>query len=258
MPFALTRAPAASLAECELTYIGRQPIDLELARRQHAAYCAALRAAGAEVVTLPADNGLPDSVFVEDAAVIFDEVAVLTTLGAASRRAESAALEPELAGRRPVARIQPPATLEGGDVLRIGRTVYVGQSARTNALGIDALSALIGPHGYRVVPVPVTGCLHLKTACTALDNDTLLANRGWLDLRPFGAMRVLPVAASEPWAANVLRLGGQCLMSAASPATMRQVEALGFHVCPVDISEFAKAEGGLTCLSLIFEAPWTP
>lgn len=251
MPLALTRSPAASLAECELTYIDREPIDVTLARRQHAAYCAALRQAGAEVITLPALDDMPDSVFIEDAAVVFDEVAVLAAPGAASRQGETAALAPEVARHRPLARLEAPATLEGGDVLRVGRTVYVGRSARTNELGIAALAALIEPHGYRVVAVPVSGCLHLKTACTALDDHTLLANAAWADLSAFAGWRVVPVAAGEPFAANVLPVGDVCLMSAAAPETIRVVQTLGFGVCPVDISQFARAEGGLTCLSLI-------
>jgi dimethylargininase len=248
---ALTRAPAATLADCELTYLEREPIDVERARRQHAAYCQALRACGAEVITLPPDDALPDSTFVEDTAVIFHEVAVMAVLGAASRRAEAAAVEPIIGRWRRIERVPAPATLEGGDVLVVGRTVFAGLSARTNAGGIEALRAVLAPHGYRVVAVPVTGCLHLKTACTALDERRLLVNPDWIDCGPLAGYELVRVPPGEPFGANVLCLGETRLVPAGAPATRALVARLGYTVCPVDISEFAKAEGGLTCLSLL-------
>src|SRR5215207_11281274 len=162
MIVALTREPARSLDACELTYREREPIDAGVAARQHRGYCEALRECGARVVVLPAVEGLPDSVFVEDTAIVLDEVAVLTRPGVGSRRGEVRSIEPEVARLRPVVRVEPPATLEGGDVLRLGRTLYVGLSPRTNAEGAAALGRLVAPHGYEVVTVEPRGCLHLK------------------------------------------------------------------------------------------------
>ena len=252
---ALTRAPAPTLVNCELTHLERKPIDFERASEQHRRYCAALAACGAQVVTLTSDADHPDSVFVEDTAIIFDEIAVLATPGAESRRAEVERIEPEIARLRPTAQIIPPATLEGGDVLHISKTVYVGLSSRTNAAGVEALRRIVAPYGYEVVAVPVADCLHLKTACTALDGGAILANPEWVDLSFFDGYKVMTVAPGEAWAANVLQVGPTLLMSADCPKTMQLVERRGYRVRPVDISEFAKAEAGLTCMSLVFKSP---
>jgi dimethylargininase len=251
MALALTRCPAPSLVDCELTFLEREPIVFERALAQHAAYVAALRATGLEVLTLPPEPAYPDSVFVEDAAVVLDEVAFLTSPGAPSRAAEPEQLAPHLARHRPLARLAPPATLEGGDVLRVGRRLFVGLSPRTNAAGVEALRAVAAPLGYDVQAVPVRGCLHLKTAVTALDDHTLLANPDWVDLAPLVGFDVVPVAPGEPWAANVLPLGTTLLANAAYPQTLGGLAALGYALTPLDIGEFGKAEAGLTCLSLL-------
>src|SRR5919107_5758471 len=181
MIVALTREPARALDACELTYREREPIDAGVAATQHRGYCDALRACGAQVVTLPAVDELPDSVFVEDTAIVLDEVAVLTRPGVESRRGEVKLMEPEVARLRPVVRVEPPATLEGGDVLRLGRTLYVGLSPRTNAEGADSLRRLVVPYGYEVLTVEPRGCLHLKTGCSALDEGAVLVNPEWVD-----------------------------------------------------------------------------
>src|SRR5215218_7622392 len=168
MIVALTREPARAMDACELTYREREPMDAVAAAAQHRGYCAALEACGARVVTLPAVDELPDSVFVEDTAVVLEEVAVLTRPGVESRRGEVSLIESEVARLRPVARVEAPATLEGGDVLRLGRTLYVGLSPRTNAEGAEALRRLAAPHGYEVLPVELRDCLHLKTGCSGL------------------------------------------------------------------------------------------
>src|SRR2546423_2405158 len=255
MIVALTREPARSLDACELTYREREPIDARVAATQHRAYCEALRACGAEVVMLPRIDELPDSVFVEDTAIVLDELAVLARPGVESRRAEFEMIEPEVARLRPVARVEPPATLEGGDVLRAGRKLYVGLSPRTNAAGVAALGELCAPHGYEVVPVVLRDCLHLKTGCSALDDETILFNPDWIDAVSFGGLRVVAVDADEPWAANVLRVGRTLCVGAAFPRTARKLSARGYRVRAVDCSEFAKAEGGLTCMSLLFRQP---
>jgi dimethylargininase len=255
MIIALTREPARSLDACELTYRERETIDVEVAARQHRAYCDALRACGARVLTLPRADELPDSVFVEDTAVVLDEVALMTRPGVESRRGEVGLVEKDVALLRPVVRVEAPATLEGGDVMRVGRTLYVGLSPRTNAGGAEALRRFAAPHGYKVVTVEPRGCLHLKTGCSALDGATVLANPDWVDVRAFGGQEVVAVDPAEPWAANVVRVGDSVCASAAFPRTAALLRARGYDVREVEVCEFAKAEGGMTCMSLLFRQP---
>lgn len=250
----VTRAPGPELARCELTHLPRRPIDAALALAQHDAYRAALRELGARVVALPADPALPDGVFVEDAAVVLDEAAVLTTPAPPSRRGERAAVEAVLGAYRPLARLPADAFLEGGDVLPVGRTLFVGLSGRTTRAGVAALTAVVTPLGYSVEPVRVTGCLHLKTAACALDDGTVLVNRAWADVGPFTGLRLIDVPAAEPFGANVLRLPGAVVVSAAFPETAALVRGLGHRVVTVDVSELHKAESGVTCMSLVFAA----
>jgi dimethylargininase len=249
---ALTREPARDMSACELTHLDRQPIDVARAAEQHRAYRSALEECGARVVTLAALDELPDSVFVEDTAIVLDELAVLTSPGVESRRGEVRAIEPEIARLRPVARISPPATIEGGDVLRVGRKIYVGLSPRTNAPGVAALRSLVAPHGYEVFAVELRGCLHLKSGCTAIDDETILANTEWIDAGAFRDFKVVAVHAAEPWAANTLRVGATVCVGAPSTRTAEMLSRSGYDVRALDVSEFAKAEGGLTCMSLIF------
>jgi dimethylargininase len=255
MIVALTREPAGRLDTCELTYRAREPIDTAAAAAQHRSYRETLEACGARVVTLPPAEGLPDSVFVEDTAVVLDEVAVLTRPGAGSRRDEVGLIEPEVARLRSVVRVEAPATLEGGDVLRLGRTLYVGLSPRTNAEGAAALRRLAAPHGYEVLAVELRGCLHLKTGCSGLDDATVLVNPAWVDAAAFRGREVVHVDASEPWAANVLSVAGSVCVSAAFPRTAEMLAGRGYDVRAVEVTEFAKAEGGMTCMSLLFRQP---
>jgi dimethylargininase len=249
---AVTRAPGPELARCELTHLTRQPIDWDRALAQHRAYRAALRDEGIAVVELSADPVHPDGVFVEDVAVVLDEVAVLTSPAPPSRRGERAAVEAALAPFRPLARLPLDTFLEGGDVLRLGRTLYVGLSGRTGAAGLQALSDLARPLGYSVAPVRVTGCLHLKSAACAVDDETVLLNRAWVDAGPFAGRRLVDVPSSEPFGANVLRLPGSVVVSSAFPQTADLVRRLGHRVVTVGVSELHKAESGVTCMSLVF------
>lgn len=248
---ALTHKPSVELARCELTCIERQPLDFQRAVQQHDRYCDLLREAGATVRTLDVNGDFPDSVFVEDTAVALDEIVVLTTMGSAIRRRELSAMELEIAKDRPVVRMPLPGRLDGGDVLRIGRTFYVGVSSRTDEAGIDAFRQIVREHGHEVVPVAVTGCLHLKTACTALDDVTVLLNPHWVDSEPLRRFNKVAVSTAEPWAANALRLPRWLCMASAFPRTLECVRGLGHEVREVDISEFSKAEAGLTCMSLL-------
>jgi len=248
---AITHLPSATLANCLLTFLDTQPIDIPLAQQQHRRYRELFSRHGVGVVSLTENSALPDAVFVEDTAVVLPELAIITPMGAPQRRAETALIAAALAPYRPVAYIQPPARLEGGDVLRIGRSLFVGLSQRTNAAGIAALQALVEPRGYTVTGVPVHGCLHLKTGCTALDGHQLLVNPDWIDTTPLQNYSLLPVPEMEPFAANILQLGNTICMPAAFPRSRRLIESLGFTVETVDISEFQKAEAGLTCMSLL-------
>lgn len=252
---AITRAVGPSLVDCALTFLDREPIDLAKAEAQHAAYNEALRRAGALVEVLPADAELPDSVFVEDTAVVLDEAAVITRPGTPVREREVSAIAAALsAHRKELLRIKAPATLEGGDVLRVGRDFFVGLSSRTNHEGFSQFAAIVGRFGYRATPVEVTGCLHLKTAVTALDDETLLANPSWIGAAALPKVRRLLVPAEEPLGANALVVNGAVLLSSRWPRTRDLVEKAGFPVTPLDVSEFEKAEAGLTCLSLLFSA----
>ncbi|MBI4346629.1 MAG: dimethylargininase [Elusimicrobia bacterium] len=250
---ALTREVSPAIARCELTHLARTAIDLPRARAQHAAYERALRAAGCDVRRLPADDSMPDAVFIEDAAVVLDELAVIARPGAESRRGEPAEVEKALEGIRPLARVAEPATLDGGDVLVVGRRVFVGLTARTNPEGARALEALLAPHGYAVTGVDVKGCLHLKSAVTAFKDDALLINLSWVDKAPFAGLDLLPVDPSEPSAANVLRVGETVLMPSAYPKTRERLEREWVRPVLVDADELAKAEGAVTCCSLILK-----
>jgi dimethylargininase len=255
MIVAITRKSARALDACELTYREREPIDADVAARQHRGYCEALRACGARVLTLPRVDELPDSVFVEDTAIVLDEVAVLTRPGVESRRGEVGLIESEVARLRPVVKVESPATLEGGDVMSVGRRLYVGLSPRTNEEGAEALRRFAEPHGYEVLTVEPRGCLHLKSGCSALDDETVLVNPEWVDARAFKECEVVAVDSAEPWAANVLRVGDSICVSAAFPRTATMLSARGYDVRAVEVSEFAKAEGALTCMSLLFRQP---
>jgi dimethylargininase len=236
---------------CELTYLDRCEIDVPRAIEQHAAYVRCLRELGLQVTELPAHPELPDCVFVEDPAVVVDQVAVIARMGAESRRPESEAMAAALAPYRTLVRMTAPATLDGGDVFRVGRTLFAGLSQRTNAAGIAQLSDAVGPAGYDVRPVEAPGCLHLKSGACWVGGRTLLVNREWVDTAAFAGFDLIDV--EEPWAADVLRVGGVVLMPDGFPKTRARLERSGVAVRAVDVSELRKAEAGVTCMSVIFE-----
>lgn len=254
MRIAVTREVSPSIVNCELTHLARVPIDVELARLQHGQYEVCLSAQGYKVLQLPAAEELPDSVFVEDIAVVLDEVAVITRPGASPRRLEIPAVAAALGSYRRLIRITPSATLDGGDVLQIGRVLYVGLSGRTNLAGVKQFSRVLKPFGYTVKPVQFGGCLHLKSAVTRVAPDILLVNPDWVDPGQFGRQNVLKVDPAEPHAANALLLDDRVIFPASYTATCRILDRAGIQVQTIDISEIAKAEGGVTCCSLIFDA----
>jgi dimethylargininase len=258
MLIGITRSVSPSLNRCELGYLPRQPIDVAKAAQQHRAYEDCLRDLGVRVISLPAEPDLPDSMFVEDPAVVVEEAAIMTRMGAESRRGESKSLAAALSHHRPIRLpdqwMREPGTLEGGDVLRLGSTLFVGVSRRTNAEGVAQLAAELEPFGYSVKAVEVRGCLHLKSACCSLNERTLLANRSWIDATPLETFRIIDVPAAEPHAANVLAVEGSVLVAAAFPRTAALLQSLGWKPRVLDISELMKAEAGLTCSSILFES----
>jgi dimethylargininase len=255
---AIVKTPAPSLVDtCELTFLERVPIDFERALAQHADYCRALERAGAQVVILEASPDLADSVFVEDTTIILHGLAVITRPGAPSRLPETALMEPVIGRYRRLEHIHAPGTVDGGDALLIGRTLLIGVSTRTNAEGIRQLEQIAQPLGYAVIPVPVLGSLHLKTACAPLDANTVLLNPDWIDSEPFKDFERIPVPADEPFGANALPISGGLIVNEAFPRTLdlivKHSESSGVPLIPVNISEYNKAEAGLTCLSLLVE-----
>lgn len=250
---AITRAVSPNINRCELSFHERRPIDVQRAIDQHTAYEKLLMELGVRVVSLAAEPDLPDAVFVEDPAVVVDEVAVISRMGAASRRAEAKSLAEALSGFRPLAFLTEPATLDGGDVMRIGRTLYVGVSVRTNRDGVEQLTNLLRPYDYEVKPVEVRGCLHLKSGCSYVGNRTVLANRAWIDSQELSAVETIDVPDEEPAAANALLVKDVVIIPASFPRTRALLEQQGFEVRSLDLSELQKAEAGVTCTSLIFE-----
>jgi dimethylargininase len=264
---ALVRKVSPRLAEAELTFASRRPIDAAVAAAQHAGYTQALRGLGLTLVWAPPAPAHPDGVFVEDAAVVVDELAIVTRPGAASRRGEVAPVGETLAARGyELAAIEAPATLDGGDVLRLGTDVLVGLGARTNRSGLEALTVLLGPRGHRVHGVAVRRALHLKTAATALPDATVVVVPSWLaapvgpGAGPSASMAELAtragfeiLAAPEPAGANLLVVGDAVLVSASAPRTAELVAARGFDPMVVDIDQFERAEAGVTCLSVLLD-----
>ncbi len=246
---ALVRPPVARLAEGLVTHIDRVPVDVEEARRQWEGYRAAMASNGWDLVPVPPAPDHPDSVFVEDAVVMVRNVAVVTRPGAPSRRGETTDVATVVEGLgAPIARIVAPGTLDGGDVLKVGDTIYVGQGGRTNAEGIRQLRALAGPLGFTVVAVPLRSVLHLKSAVTALPDGTVIGYPPLVD-HPEVFPRFLPVP--EESGAHVVLLGGdRLLMAADAPRSAELFVDLGYHPVTVDISEYQKLEGCVTCLSV--------
>ena len=253
MHIAVTREVSRALEHCELSFLPRTKIDMELARTQHRAYEEALAALGCQVRRLPELPEQPDSVFVEDTAVVLDEVAVITRPGAESRRPEITAMSAVLKEYRTLIALTAPATLDGGDVLHIGRTLYVGLSARSNAEGAKQLARAAAPFGYRVITVEPKGCLHLKTAATLVAPRLVLLNPAWVEPRVFEDMDWLEVDPAEPHGANAVLVDQRVIYPKSFPRTRERLAGRGLEVLSVDMSETEKAEGGVTCCSLLFQ-----
>jgi dimethylargininase len=251
MPIAITRQISPRFNECEITHIERTPIDLDIARAQHEEYVRALKSLGCEAIELPAEPDLPDSVFVEDAAFILPEVAVITRPGADSRKPETESIAQALSPFKSLVPLQEPATLDGGDVLVLGKRIFIGLSTRSNHDAIDQLNSLLAKFGYVVTGVELHDCLHLKSAVSRVDDQTLLINKNWLDIHHFEKYNLIEVDPDEPFAANCLPVGESIVYPTTFPRTCARLEEAGYQVIKVDVSELAKAEGAVTCCSLI-------
>jgi dimethylargininase len=251
---AITRKVSSSLANCELSFIERKPIDMEKASAQHHAYEALLEKLGAKVISLPEEPDLPDSMFVEDPAIVLDEVAVICLPATETRRKESPSIAVALEPFRKLAYVKLPGMLEGGDVLRVGKKIFVGLTERSNPEGIRQLAVIAGHHGYDLTAVRVTGCLHLKSAVTYLGRNTLLGNRTWFQWERFAGFEWVDVDPAEPHAGNALAIGESILFPTSFPKTRARIETKGFQIQSLDISELQKAESGLTCSSLLFDS----
>ena len=255
MPKAFTRAVSPRLADCELTHLKRVPLDVAKAVQQHAAYEDALRSAGFQVIRLPDLPDHPDGVFVEDTALLLDGHAIITRPGAASRASETGSTADGLAGQFDMHRVTD-GYVDGGDVLRIGSTLYVGLSTRTDATGIASLKSICRGIGFDVVQADLRDCLHLKTGATLAGPDqagtpVLLYNPRSVDPAQFADVDPLAVDEAEPAAANCLRVGGDLILPAGNPRTAERLRQRGFSVIEVDVSELQKAEAGVTCMSLV-------
>ena len=249
----LTRRPG-NMAAAELTFLHRDPIDAVLAETQHAAYRLALSAHASRHIDLPALEGHADATFVEDTLLAFPELFILCRPGAASRQGEVDSIAAALPDDRPLVRLATPVTVDGGDVLRIGRTVFVGLSSRTNSEAIASLSEALRPHGYEVVAVNVPGALHLKTAVTSPAPGVLVINPAWVDADAFIGFEQINVAPAEPFAGNTLPVGDRVFVQAQHQRTAELLARRGVALQLLDISEFAKAEAGLTCMSVVIPA----
>lgn len=232
---------------------GRHP-DPARARRQHRAYREALFAAGYRVETIASDEGHPDCVFVEDTAVILGDVAVAARPGALSRLGEVGPVASHLSHSFPVERIEEPATLDGGDVMLMRGTVYVGLSDRTNEAGVEQLQAIAGRQRLDLVMVPVSGVLHLKSAVLPVDDQTVVVTPGAVDETLLDGLRIIPELEHERGQFSALPLAnGQVLVTNSAPDTVSLVADLGLEFHPLDISEILAADGGLTCMSILFD-----
>ncbi|MGB2629066.1 MAG: arginine deiminase family protein [Candidatus Acidiferrum sp.] len=251
---AITRVVSPALVNCELNFIERKPIDLAKARAEHHNYEQLLGKLGAHVISLPEEPALPDSMFVEDPAIVLDEVAIICPLGTETRRKEAASIAAALEKYRKLDHVKLPGTLEGGDVLRIGKQIFVGITRRSNPEGIRQLAVVAARHGYELTAVPVTGCLHLKSAVTSVGRNLLLANRAWFDWKRLGRFEWIDVDPREPHAGNALEIGRSVIFPASFPHTAKKMEEKGLRLELLDIGELQKAESGLTCSSLLFEA----
>jgi len=253
MKIAITRKVAPTINKCELTHLVREEIDPSKAHEQHLLYEKALLSLGVKVVSLPAEPDYPDSVFVEDTALVLDDCAIMTNPGATTRRGEIPSIEAALAPYRKVFRIQPSGTLDGGDILTVEKTIFIGLSSRSCQNAIDQVRNLVMPFGYSVQTIPLTGCLHLKSAVTQVGKELLLINTDWVNPNDFQGLDYIEIDPAEPSAANAVLIDDTIIFPSDFPKTMTRIKKAGIRIEAVDADELAKAEGAVTCCSILFE-----
>jgi dimethylargininase len=252
---AVTRELSPGIGNCELTFLPRAEIDFARAQQQHLDYQSALSLLGCEVVVIPVPSGLADSVFIEDTALVLDDIAIMLRPGVASRRPEVAGVAEVLAQYRPLKAIESPGTIDGGDLLRVGNTIFAGLSTRSNESGIGQLSDIVADFGMTVETLETAKCLHLKSAVSEVAPGTLLINPDWISSSAFKDFELIPVARDEAHAANALRIRADVIYPSSFPRTLDELAKRGINVLPVELTELQKAEGAVTCCSLIFSAP---
>ena len=252
---AITRDVNRAIRSCELTFLPRVSIDPDLAQRQHEQYQAALASLGCEILVIPTEQGLADSVFIEDTALVLDEIAVLLRPGSRSRRPELAGVERILKRYRSIESITAPGTVDGGDLLCVGKVIFAGRSSRSNENGIEQLRNIVSDYGYSVNTVETTKCLHLKSAISAVAPGTLLINPDWVSRSAFDAYDLVDTDAQEAHAANALLVGQSVIYPSSFPRTTDALVGRGIDVIPVELSELQKAEGAVTCCSLLVSDP---
>jgi len=250
---AIVRGISASFHDAIVQRAVSSPIDVARARVQHARYVAALRGAGLAVTELPPLDAHPDACFVEDCALVADGTALVTRSGAPSRVGEADSIADVLARTHRVERTPAPATIDGGDCLRVGRTWFIGRSARTNAAGVQRVREVFGPLGHAVTEVPVAGFLHLKCVASRIGDAAVLVAEGSVDTALFRGLEVVTVPREESYAANTVVVRGTALVAAGFPATRARLEGRGLRVVELDMSEIAKGDGSLTCLSIVLD-----
>jgi len=251
---AITREVNIDLGSCELTFLPRVSIDIALALQQHQHYQSVLSSLGCEIVVVPTEPGLTDSVFVEDTAIVLDELAVLLRPGAKSRLPEVADVEGVLRQHRTLKSIQPPGTLDGGDLLCLDNTIFAGLSTRSNQSGIEQFRHIVAEYGYSVNTIETTMCLHLKSAVSNVAPGTLLINPDWISSSYFRNYELIDIDEQEAHAANALMVGRSVICPSSFPRTADKLVTRGIDVVPIDLSELQKAEGAVTCCSLIYTA----
>ena len=255
MLFAITRELNVDIGNCELTFLPRVSIDTDLATQQHQQYQAVLSSLGCELVTIPAEPKSADSVFIEDSAIVLDEIAVLCRPGVESRRPEIEGVAGILKKYRTIEAIQSPGTLDGGDLLRVGKVILAGLSTRSNQHGIEQLRGIVANFGYSVQAIEVSKCLHLKSAVCEVAPGTLLINPDWISRDAIAGWELIDVDRDEAHGANALLVEQNVIYPSSFPRTMEKLLERGIDVIPVDLSELQKAEGAVTCCSLIVTTP---
>ena len=250
---AIIRSISPNMGDCELTHLERESINIQKAIEQHSEYELVLEKLGCNMITASAAPSLPDSVFVEDCAIVLDELAIMTHPGAEIRRAEVKGIAEVLASHRELFYIESPGIIDGGDVLVIGKNIWVGLSNRSNLNAIEQVQQITSEFGYSVKGVEVRECLHLKSAVTQVAEDTVLLNPKWINVDIFNDYKIIETHQDEPNAANALLINEVVLYPKAYPLTAQVLKNNGIQIMELDNSEVTKAEGALTCCSIIFK-----